>query len=291
MILASIIMMGCKGGNVTEQLEQIDSLLVHDKVDSALVRLSELRITNSNQADSAYFILLRTEARNRLSMLTQEDSCINFCVNYYERTSDNEKNARAYYYKGVTSYYLTKNLAASILLAKQAERYAEKTDNQLLKHKIYEILAFYNSRAYENKLSLSYDKKALQIAKRLNDKNRQAIAFIGMAGSYHSLGYMDSLAICIQECLPLTDYIRETDKAYLYTRIGEFYAESEPEMAKKYLLKAIDIYPQLWTYLALSNIYLKENNQEKAQEIWTKALQTKGTTKAKIDILKADSAK
>ena len=170
-------------------------------------------------------------------MLTQEDSCINFCVNYYERTSDNEKNARAYYYKGVTSYYLTKNLAASILLAKQAERYAEKTDNQLLKHKIYEILAFYNSRAYENKLSLSYDKKALQIAKRLNDKNRQAIAFIGMAGSYHSLGYMDSLAICIQECLPLTDYIRETDKAYLYTRIGEFYAESEPEMAKKYLLK------------------------------------------------------
>jgi tetratricopeptide (TPR) repeat protein len=106
-----------------------------------------------------------------------------------------------------------------------------------------------------------------------------------MAGSYHSLGYMDSLAICIQECLPLTDYIRETDKAYLYTRIGEFYAESEPEMAKKYLLKAIDIYPQLWTYLALSNIYLKENNQEKAQEIWTKALQTKGTTKAKIDIL------
>ena len=287
MILASIILMGCKGGNVTAQLEQIDSLLVHDKVDSALVRLSELRITNSNQADSAYFILLRTEARNRLSMLTQEDSCINFCVNYYERTSDNEKNARAYYYKGVTSYYLTKNLAASILLAKQAERYAEKTDNQLLKHKIYEILAFYNSRAYENKLSLSYDKKALQIAKRLNDKNRQAIAFIGMAGSYHSLGYMDSLAICIQECLPLTDYIRETDKAYLYTRIGEFYAESEPEMAKKYLLKAIDIYPQLWTYLALSNIYLKENNQEKAQEIWTKALQTKGTTKAKIDILKA----
>ncbi|MBO5593267.1 MAG: hypothetical protein J5931_01545 [Prevotella sp.] len=58
-------------------------------------------------------------------------------------------------------------------------------------------------------------------------------------------------------------------------------------MAKKYLQKAIDIYPQLWTYLALSNIYLKENNQDKAQEIWTKALQTNGTTKAKIDILKA----
>ena len=287
MILASIIMMGCKGGNVTEQLEQIDSLLVHDKVDSALARLSELRITNSNQADSAYFILLRTEARNRLMTLTQEDSLIDYSVNYYEKTLDDEKKARAYYYKGVTSYYLTNNLAASFLLAKQAEEFAEKTENQLLKHKIYEILAYYNSRAYENKLSLSYDKKALQIAKKLNDKNRQAIAFIGMAGSYHSLGNIDSLAICIQECLPLVDYIRNSDKAYLYTRIGEFYAESEPEMAKKYLQKAIDIYPQLYTYLCLSNIYLKEHNVEEAQKLWSKALQMNESTKGKIDILKA----
>lgn len=287
LFLATIFMMGCKGEGITVQLEQIDSLLVHDKVDSALVRLSELRITNSNQADSAYFILLRTEARNRLMMLTPEDSSINYSVNYYERTRDNEKKARAYYYKGVTSYYFDKNLAAAILTIKQAENYVEKTNHLHLKHKIYEKISFLNGRAYEYQLSLKYAQKALRIAKELNDKNRQAIALIYMAGDYHRLANMDSLAICIQECLPLADYIRETDKAYLYTRIGEFYAESEPEMAKKYLQKAIDIYPQLWTYLALSNIYLKENNQDKAQEIWTKALQTNGTTKAKIDILKA----
>lgn len=287
LIFATIFTIGCKGGDVTEELEEIDSLLIHDKVDSALVRLSNMDFSHFSQADSAYYILMRTEARNRLSMLSSEENLINFSINYYKETSDNEKKARAYYYKGVTSYYLTKELSTSILFVKQAEEYAEKTNNPLLKHKIYETLAFYNSRAYEYNLSLLYAKKALNVAKALNDKNRQAIALIGMASNYSSLREMDSLATCVQECLPLVNYIRETDKAYLYTRIGELYAETEPDLAKKYLQKAIDIYPQLWTYLTLSSIYIKENNQEKAREIWVKALQMNESTKAKLDILRA----
>ena len=159
LIFATIFTIGCKGGDVTEELEEIDSLLIHDKVDSALVRLSDMDFSHFSQADSAYYILMRTEARNRLSMLSSEENLINFSINYYKETSDNEKKARAYYYKGVTSYYLTKELSTSILFVKQAEEYAEKTNNPLLKHKIYETLAFYNSRAYEYNLSLLYAKK------------------------------------------------------------------------------------------------------------------------------------
>ena len=287
MILASIIMMGCKGEGVAEQLEQIDSLLVHDKVDSALVRLSELRITNSNQADSAYYILLRTEARNRLTMLTLEDSCINYCVDYYQRTRDNEKKARAYYYKGAISYELTNKLVPSIYLIKYAEEYAEKTNNLLLKHKIYETLSYYNNLAYEYDLSLHYAKRAYQVAQKLSDKNRQAIALIYMVGSYSYLGKTDSVAICIQECLPLADYITDTDKAYLYTRIGEFYVDTEPEMAERYLKKAVGIHPQSWTYLALSNLYIKQGQVDKAQAVWNKALEINGSTRVRIEILKA----
>ena len=69
--------------------------------------------------------------------------------------------------------------------------------------------------------------------------------------------------------------------------MGELYAEKEPDMAKKYLLKAVDIYPQSWTYLALSNIYLKEQNVGEAQKIWDKALQMSEGIKARIDIFKA----
>ena len=128
------------------------------------------------------------------------------------------------------------------------------------------------------------------MAKILNDKEREAIALIYMSSSYSFLGKKDSLAICVQECLPLTDYIREKDKAYLYTRIGELYAEQETELAKKYLKKAIGIHPQSWTYLALSNIYLKEDSITKKKILWEEALdQTKNSKMSvvRIDIFKA----
>ena len=288
MLLSVIVVtIGCGEGKISEQLAQIDSLLVHDKVDSALVKLSDIRLSNASQADSAYYYLIRTEARYRANVVCSEDSIINYSVNYYNKTSDTEKKARSYYYQGVTLYLMTNDLAASILLVKMAEENARGTDNLLLKHKIYETLSHYNSRAYEYKLALSYAKKAMQVSKVLGDKERQAIALLYMAGDYSRLDKMDSLAICVQQCLSLADYITERDKAYLYTRMGELYAEKEPDMAKKYLLKAVDIYPQSWTYLALSNIYLKEQNVGEAQKIWDKALQMSEGIKARIDIFKA----
>ena len=121
MILASIILMGCKGGNVTEQLEQIDSLLVHDKVDSALITLAKIPIeTIHNEKDSAYYYLLMTEAKYRKWIPIESDSAINFCINYYEDYSDNEKLARSYYYKGV-AFLSSHNIPQAIVHLKRAE--------------------------------------------------------------------------------------------------------------------------------------------------------------------------
>lgn len=287
--IITILNIGCNDGEMSERLAQIDTLLTHDKVDSALHQLTDIPLkTIHNQADSAYYLLLLTEAKYRTSGPNPSDSTsINYCVEYYKNGSDDEKIARSYYYKGVTGYQEAQNRKETILLIKQAEEKAEKTRNLLLKHKIYETLSHYNSAFYEKELALFYAKKALQVAKELNDNERMAIAFLYMAGNYSFSGKMDSLAICVQQCLSLADYITEKNKAYLYTRMGELYSEKEPEIAKKYLLKAVDIYPQLWTYLALSNIYLKEQNTKEAQNIWNKALQMNESTEARIDIFKA----
>ncbi len=66
LLLATIFMMGCKGESMTEQLEQIDSLLVHDKVDSALITLENIPMEAiHNKKDSAYYYLLMTEVKYR----------------------------------------------------------------------------------------------------------------------------------------------------------------------------------------------------------------------------------
>ena len=289
--IITILNIGCNDGEMSERLAQIDTLLTHDKVDSALHQLTDIPLkTIHSQADSAYYLLLLTEAKYRTSGPNPSDSTsINYCVEYYKNGSDDEKIARSYYYKGVNTYSSIEPQKA-ILFLKQAEKEAEKTQNILLKHKIYEKISYYNGLSYEKELSLRYAQKALRMAKILNDKEREAIALIYMSSSYSFLGKKDSLAICVQECLPLTDYIREKDKAYLYTRIGELYAEQETELAKKYLKKAIGIHPQSWTYLALSNIYLKEDSITKAKILWEEALyQTKNSKMSvvRIDIFKA----
>ena len=287
LILTTIFMVGCQGSSMSGQLAQIDSMLVHDQVDSAKTCLEQIQLANiGNKADSAYYYLLLAESRYRLKGPDSSDSSTNFSINYYKDTFDKEKLARAYYYKGVNTYKSSEP-QEGILLIKQAEELAEKTNNTILIHKIYEKLSLYNSNSYEKRLALKYAQKAFEIATRINDKERQAVALIYMAGDYASLGKKDSLAICIQECLPLIDFISENDKAYLYTRIGELYVDDEPEMAKKYLQKAVDIHPQSRTYLTLSNIYLKEGELTRAQEVWDRALKMNGSTKVKIDILKA----
>ena len=185
LIFATIFTIGCKGGDVTEELEEIDSLLIHDKVDSALHQLTNIPLkTIHNQADSAYYFLLLTEAEYRTSGPNPSDSTsINYCVEYYKNGSDDEKMARSYYYKGVNTYSSLEPQKA-ILFLKQAEIEAEKTQNILLKHKIYEKIAYYNGLSYEKELSLRYAQKALRMAKILNDKEREAIALIYMSSSY-----------------------------------------------------------------------------------------------------------
>jgi tetratricopeptide (TPR) repeat protein len=287
LILTTIFMVGCQGNRVSEQLAQIDSMLVHDQVDSAKTCLDRIQIAKiDNKADSAYYYLLLAESRYRLKGPDSSDSSTNFSINYYKDTFDKEKLARAYYYKGVNIYNSTKP-QEGILLIKQAEEQANKTKSYLLKHKIYEKLSYYNGRASEYVLSQKYAKQAYQIAQQLDDRERQAIALLYMANNYSRLGKTDSLAACAQQCLLIAEYITEEDRSYLYTRIGELYEKNDSEIAKNYLLRAIEIHPMLRTYLTLSNIYLKEGDIAKAQEVWDRALKMNGSTKVKIDILKA----
>lgn len=287
LILTAFLIIGCEKRSMSEHLAQIDSLLVHNHVDSAMACLKSIPLAKiENKSDSAYYYLLMAESRYRMKGPDASDSSANFCINYYKNTSDYVKLSRSYYYRGVNAYRFSEP-REGILLIKQAEEQAEKTDNLLLKHKIYESLSYYNGKEFEEELSLFYSKKALHIAKLIEDKNRQAIALLYMASSYSFFGKKDSLAICVNECLPLADYLTEKEKAYLYTRMGELYEKSDPQIAKKYLLRAEETHPQSRTYLVLSNLYLRENCIAQAKEVWNKALRMNKNTITKIEIFKA----
>ena len=165
-----------------------------------------------------------------------------------------------------------------------------KLDTLLLKHKIYEKLAFYNGNAFEEALTLEYSKKALAVAKELNDKERQAAALTYMSSAFMHLGENDSSRVCINECMPLIDSVDDIAKAHIYANIGRIYESSNPQLAKPYLQKAISIRGLSYSYQALSNIYMREDSIDKAKSLWVEALdKTKdnAVSKVRIDIFKA----
>ena len=290
LLLATIFMMGCKGESMTEQLEQIDSLLVHDKVDSALITLENIPMEAiHNKKDSAYYYLLMTEVKYRKWIPIESDSAINYCLNYYENSSDKEKLARSYYYKGV-AFLSSHNTPQTIMLLKQAEEQANKTNNNIVKHKICEKLAYYNGESHENKLAIIYAKKALSIALDLKDEEKQAVALQYMSSDYLHLGMKDSASICLNKCLSLVNSLPDEGRSYLYTNIGRIYEKEDPQLAKIYLKKALDIKGLPYAYKTLSMIYLREDSVEKANDLWAKALsKTKNAANSivRIDILKA----
>ena len=286
----AIFIAGCDEGKMSERLAQIDTLLVHDKVDSALNLLTNIPLQSiQNKADSAYFFLLRTETEYRKWIPARTDSAISFSTAYYEDIADNEKLARAYYYQGVLAD-AADSLKKAILFIKHAETIAEKTDNLILKHKVYEKLAYINGRSYEKDLSVKYAQKALSLSEKLNDKEKQAIALLYMTSAYLHLGNKDSASICAHECLSLINSMNEEDKPYLYTNLGRVYENDDVKLAKIYLIKALNIKGLPYTYETLSRIYLKEDSVTKAQSLWKEALdQTKEskTSRVKIEIFKA----
>lgn len=285
-VLTALLLIGCQSRNhIEEQLAIIDTLLIHDEVDSAYHCLFDIPLSDmKSEEDSAYYYLVQTEINRRRRITSTSDSAILYSVNYYKNTSDKVKQARALYYQGVTTYNKYR-MPQTIMLIKQAEELADQTNDLLLQYKICDALSYYNGEAYEMDLCKYYARKALSIAKTLKSEERQSNALIRLISSYLELGKKDSALICANECGALLQSMHPANLPHYYINLGRIYEKEEPVLAKVYLKKAIDTGNLSGAYYALANIYLREDSTEKANEMWEQALyRTRNTLMSTIRI-------
>ena len=262
-----------------EQLILIDSLLIHDMVDSAKVLIKDISLKDmDSEEDSAFYYLVLTETNYRNRIPSESDSSINYSLRFYETTNDNEKLARTLFYKGVTIFNKNK-IQQTIHLLKQAEESAEKTNNLLLKHKIYDKLSYYNGDLYEYELSKRYALKALDISRTIKSPKRQGAALLYLFTCYFETGQKDSALICANQCASLLSLQDSINLPYLFFDFGRIYEKDDPQLAKAYLKKAIAIKGIPNAYNTLANIYIREDSMEKVREMWEQALYSTRHTK------------
>ena len=275
-LLAIILLLSaCDGLRVSEKLRNIDSLVVREQYDSAYVLLDNFDESLMTEDDKAHFYLLSTQLGYLTNNPLPSDSLLDLAIAYYSKVGNNQKLADAYYYKSCKPI-IEQNYPDAILICKEAERLAMNTNDDRLKYKIVENLAYLNGLCENNLMQLQYAKKAFTIAEKIHNKNWMAYSYNRISFAFASLNQYDSACIYIEKSIPYYKYINDSDKSAYLANIGLFYKDREPQKAKEYLEIALKYGEHPGIYEHLADIYYSEGEKEKAYALWKNALKTNG---------------
>lgn len=272
LLLLSMAIIGCHQKSMTERMNEIDSLVVQELYDSAYANV--LRINRSElkgrEALAHYYLLLV-----QTSMLTRHPDTVNMLdslvIPYYNNIENHEKLAEAYYYKAYEKLNI-KEFPEAIQLFKKAEEHACLTNKIRLQHKIFENLSYINGAIGNNYLQLAYAQKALQMAKVAQKQEWIAFAYYRIAFAHSWLGHKDSAIAYINKTIPLFHFIKEKDLPTFLTNAAYVYKYTQPDTAKKYLLKSLAQEESSVTMQHLADIYYMEGNKNEAYRLWKKAI-------------------
>ena len=116
-----LLFIACNGIQVTEKLNQIDSLVAKEQYDSADSILKNLANVSMTADDQAHYYLLATQLGYLTNQPLSSDSLLDLAIIYYNKVKNKQKLANCYFYKSYRSE-INKDYPQAILYIKDAER-------------------------------------------------------------------------------------------------------------------------------------------------------------------------
>ena len=267
-----------------EQLVRIDSLLLHEKTNSALKTIGEINPQKLDERCTAYYNLLKVQALYKSYIPIKSDSMINIAISYYEKTNDEDCLVKAYLYKANVLSELDKDNEAIIYL-KKAEVLANKSTNKIIVHHIYHYLGTINKRYKEYKIALSYMKKAMEISKQIKRQDLLMYDYEQISACYRLIDQKDSVIYYIDKVASMMKDIPQLDNNDAYrimVSLGNTYLDINMEKAKLFYENSLAIKPHGSAYAGLALICLKQNDTIKAKELFEKGFAIDGEIEPKI---------
>ena len=266
---------GCNGTKVTEKLNQIDSLIAKEQIDSASVIHNSLNEADMSPEDKAHYYLLATQLGYVTNHPLSSDSLLDLALTYYNEVGNSQKLADAYFYKS-SRFKMNRDYPQAILYCKKAEILTDQSSNLHLQYKIAESLAYLNAFCDNNLMQLHYAKKALNIAQKNQNRNWMAYSYSNICFAFANLNQYDSVFYYIERSIPYINNVYGVDKAEFLTNIGLLYKGEKPIKAKEFFEKALEFNELPITLEHLADVYYAEGNKEKAYSLWKKALTISG---------------
>ena len=273
--LAGMIALVACGGSPSAELLRQAFDVVESRPDSALVILGKMDVASlTEEEERAEYGLLMTmvDIKTRHEQITS-DSMIAASVRYYDQHGDKWHQAMAYHYRGMVEYAL-KNIPEAIQDLKRAETLAETLDDELLRNKIYNQLAYANYRSSNSPQLLKYSKKLLDSSKRMNDSVMVARSYMMVASGFANMEEMDSARVYMLQSLDWIDALDSLTQSELMDGVAEMYqAAGDVEKAEQYLKEWVLKHSYRGrAYVTLACIRQKQGRNEEAVSCAKKAL-------------------
>ena len=267
LILIPIIWISCDGmGHQTIDFRKVENLMPQHP-DSALMLLEQIENKeNLSRKDKVHYYLLLTEAEDKTYVTHTTDSLISIAADYYEKTDDLGRKAKAWYYKGRINQDLGHPLKAQEYYLK-ALRDEEKIEDHALLGRIHNHIGmlYAYQKVYEK--ALPFQKKAVENFHLINDSTGQVFALRDLGRTFLMLGLQDSSIICNQKAIAL---MRKRIIPSVYTELAGLYIDRQRMEEAHGLLrtslqnvaKPQAKYP---VYLVLGELYKKSGQIDSAR--------------------------
>lgn len=268
----SLFIVSCSQNEICSSLKTAEDI-INDNPDSTLSILREIDndALKDNQLKALYG-LLYTSANIKKQKVPDNDSLIDYSIQFFENNNDSYHLADSYYYKGMMCY-AKKQLEVSAHYLKKAESLSIKYGYSRITNKIYERLSYLNYITDNKALTLEYSKKYLNSSIELKDRTLISRAFVMVASSYAAVNLSDSAYYYLESGLRYIDGVDSVLKADILVDVGEMYYEKgDLDLSENNALQSDSIHPNPHAKMLLGKIEYQRGDRIKAKKYWDHAL-------------------
>lgn len=268
----SLFIVSCSQNEICSSLKTAEDI-INDNPDSTLSILREIDndALKDNQLKALYG-LLYTSANIKKQKVPDNDSLIDYSIQFFENNNDSYHLADSYYYKGMMCY-AKKQLEVSAHYLKKAESLSIKYGYSRITNKIYERLSYLNYITDNKALTLEYSKKYLNSSIELKDRTLISRAFVMVASSYAAVNLSDSAYYYLESGLRFIDGVDSVLKADILVDVGEMYYEKgDLDLSENNALQSDSIHPNPHAKMLLGKIEYQRGDRIKAKKYWDHAL-------------------
>ena len=266
-----LFLLGCGYTSEYRILDEVDSLVLVEKFDSAYQIVLKLNPQFDSEKNLAHYQLLLTQTSYLTYNTLPTDSAIDNAISYYEHNDDPKRLTDAYYYKASCLHERNEDSLA-IRFFKKAEEIANNTKDIRQQYKIAESMIKINNQNGNYSIQLNYARKALDYALKSENKNWIAYSYFNLSMAFQYLGMVDSLTLYTKELIPRLGDIYPQDLPSFLSCIGfMFFKNGDLAQAKKYYEDALSYEEVPRTLVNLAEVYTEEGNDDEAYKLWQKA--------------------